>query len=120
MGIINFLFIIFSIENFSNLVASDVCINHTKARVVDMLWSQDHLRGVAILPKQILWIGSWMSFPKGPNLIPIDIEEDNLNLNIDENNSIHLLLETELLPCFNNAFNDGPPSIMVCIQLNFR
>lgn len=104
-------------DNFTNLVASDVCINHGKARVVDMLWSQDNLRGVAILPKQILWIGSWMSFPKGPNLIPIDIEDDSPKLDIDESNSIHLLLETELVPGFSNAFNDGPATILVCAQV---
>lgn len=86
-------------------------MNHLKARVVDMLWFQNSLRGVVILPKQILWLGSWMSFPSGPNLIPIDFS-DSPRLDIEDNNVIHLLLETELVP-YLNANKDGTAALMV-------
>lgn len=95
------------------MVASDVCINHAKARVVDMLWSQDQLRGVAILPKQILWLGSWMSFPATPSFIPIDVADlDAGILNLDENNLVHLLVEMELVPCLS-ARGEGAQPILV-------
>lgn len=80
-----------------------------------MLWTQESLRGVAISPKQILWLGSWMSFPSAPNFVPIDITDIESKLVLDENNIVHLLLETEVLPHWN-SIREGLSSISVSGQ----
>lgn len=102
------------IGNYTNLVASDVCVNHAKARVVDMLWHYDSLRGVAISPKQILWLNSWTSFPNGSSLIPVDLDANSsTQLELDENNIVHLLLETELMPCSADKRRDISPVLVI-------
>lgn len=90
---------LFVVGNFTNLVSSDVCVNHAKARVVDLLWSEDNWRGVAILPKQVVRLNSWVTFPPRTGMIPIDVDRDGPALNLDEMNIVYLLLETEVTPC---------------------
>lgn len=103
--------------NFTNLVSSDVCINHAKARVVDLMWSQDDLRGVAIWPEQIIWSNSWMSFPQSPCLIPIDLKGEHPSFELDEKNIVHLILETELVPSLTVMRSD---STAITVSILFR
>lgn len=52
-----------------------------------------------MVPKQIVHLGPWVSFPALPCLIPITMNyEISKTLHIDEKNKIHLLLETEITP----------------------
>lgn len=56
-----------------------------------------------MVPKQVVHLGPWISFPSLPTLIPITMNYDaSKALHIDENNRIHLLLETELTPDLNS------------------
>lgn len=92
-----------------------------QARIADILWHQDQKRGAAILPKQLLHIGHWISFPTPPTLIPFDYTE-NGSLKLNENDTIHLLLETQLVP---NKDNNGIllvsilPSMFLFVNFKF-
>ena len=77
--------------------SSELCRNFSQARIADVIWLSEFYRGAALLPKQHLNLGPWISFPAPPNLIPFDICATNeIELNNDE--SIYVLLETDLIP----------------------
>lgn len=78
---------------------SELCENRNEARICDFLWLRENKRGCCLVPKQIISLGSFVSFPALPSLIPITMNyEASKTLQINENQKVHLLLETEITP----------------------
>lgn len=77
------------------------------------------MRGAALLPKQRLHLGHWISFPPSPTLVPFDYTE-NANLKLDEKDCIHLLLETHLVPNKETGMLLVRRDLCLVIQISFH
>lgn len=65
------------------------------------------------MPKQIVHLGRWVTFPSLPTLIPITMNyEASKTLQIDESNKIHLLLETEITPVPRNEAAESDDDVI--------
>ncbi|KAL5274470.1 HLCS family protein [Megaselia abdita] len=90
-------YVLHSDINDATSATSELCTNRNNARICDFLWLKDNKRGCCLVPKQIVHLGPWVSFPSLPTLIPITTNyESSKALQIEENNKIYLLLETEI------------------------
>lgn len=83
--------------------SSELCTNHTQARVSNVLWLNGAQRGCSLVPAQNIQMRSWVSFPTSTNLIPFDFSIKKHELN--EETRINLLVETEILPESKNSEN---------------
>ncbi|XP_055375458.1 biotin--protein ligase isoform X2 [Condylostylus longicornis] len=77
---------------------SELCTNRSQARISDFLWLRNNQRGCSLIPLQKLHLAPWISFPEPPNLIPFELSQSKLELQLNEDNLIYLLLETDVIP----------------------
>lgn len=77
------------------LASSDICENSAEATVQECIWSNEIAQGISILPKQIVYVNPFISFPTPPSLIPFPCGEEIVP---DSNDVIHALIEVELNP----------------------
>ncbi|XP_055680744.1 biotin--protein ligase isoform X2 [Lutzomyia longipalpis] len=80
-------------------VSSELCSNYTQARIRDVLWHSGSQRGCTLFPGQSVFLTPWVSFPKAPTLVPFVVQGNGLEL--EEESSVYLLLETETVPTMN-------------------
>lgn len=105
----------FLFAGFTSIGASsEVCDNYKNCRVVETLWYHNMLRGVVILPKQILPLDKWMTFNNlPPNLnplysaTPIDVDSHS------DQNTVYILLEANIYPDLD-AIENGAEVVTVC------
>lgn len=95
---------VFCVDTQIPPASSELCTNSSMARISDVIWNEDCQRGAALLPKQHIYLCPWISFPPQPNLVPFNISSSNIELN--KENLIHILLETELVPQRQQDNND--------------
>lgn len=95
-----FFFLLINNTGFTSIGASsEVCDNYKNCRVVDTLWYHNMLRGVVILPKQILSLDKWMTFNNLPanlnplySASPVDVDSHT------DQNTVYVLLEANVYP----------------------
>lgn len=54
-------------------VSSELCLNQREANIEDVLWDRGHYRGYTVHPRQVISINPWITFPRTPLNIPIQI-----------------------------------------------
>ncbi|XP_055908964.1 biotin--protein ligase isoform X2 [Eupeodes corollae] len=86
----------------ANLVTSELCTNRSEAKVCDLLWMFADRRGCCLTPSQNIHIGPWVTFPEPPTLIPFNCTSSE-ELSLDKTKTVHLLLETDILPALPEA-----------------
>lgn len=79
--------------------SSELCTNHTQARVSNVLWLNGAQRGCSLIPAQNIQMRSWVSFPTSTNLVPFNFSTKKHELN--DETRINLLVETECSPIEN-------------------
>jgi hypothetical protein len=106
------------------LASSDICVNSSEATVQECIWSNELSQGISILPKQILYINPFITFPPPPSLIPFCSTSQCVSdlSNRKENDVIHALIEAELNPDDNRdrpifEVNNTPSSLIHTIHL---
>lgn len=105
-------------HSFSGLnsvgASSEACDNFRNGRIVDTIWYHNMLRGVTILPKQILALDKWITFANVPaNLNPLYC---SAGVDIDSHSDkefVYVLLETNIYPDLN-AIENGASIVSVC------
>lgn len=79
--------------------SSELCTNHSAARIRDLLWFSECNRGVTICPKQNIHLAPWITFPTTSNYIPFVFDPyDNRELFSDTQLNVYLLIETDVIP----------------------
>jgi hypothetical protein len=82
------------------LATSDLCINSGEASVGDCFWSNDVSQGISVAPKQLIYMNPFITFPSAPGIIPFSFSEKDVEVS-EKDNKIFTLIETDLLPHFN-------------------
>jgi hypothetical protein len=82
----------------SSFAVSELGTNSSSAGVVDCIWSSENSQGISVMPKQVIFLNPFVTFPPPPSLYPFKVS--NLNAMIDSNMSgiIYTLIEADLLP----------------------
>lgn len=82
-------------------VSSELCTNYAQARIADMIWHHpDGQRGAALVPRQHINLGSWISLPTLPTLCPFELSATDAYVPATQNanETVFILLETDLQP----------------------
>uniref|UniRef100_A0A336MRZ2 CSON000373 protein n=1 Tax=Culicoides sonorensis TaxID=179676 RepID=A0A336MRZ2_CULSO len=53
-------------------ISSELCSNQQESTIQECLWYSGQQRGCSIVPCQKVYLGPWITFPKPPNLIPVN------------------------------------------------
>lgn len=93
-------------------VSSELCTNYAQARIADMIWHQDGQRGAALVPRQHINLGSWISFQPPPCLVPFELTAGDYVATATASETVFILLETDLQPGESNG-----NVLMVCVIL---
>jgi hypothetical protein len=100
-------FTIFFLDSIPSPIASDLCSNQILAKVQNVIWFNEHARGFSICPIQKINLGSFITFPKTPTMIPFNYTDEETS-ELDATELMYLLLETGNLSLFTdiNIEND--------------
>lgn len=80
------------------LATSEICVNSAEATVKDCFWSNEISQAISVLPKQILYLSPFITFPLAPNLIPFSFSNADSVLDSTRKDVIHALIEADLNP----------------------
>lgn len=94
------------------MAPSDLCVNFSDATVGDCFWSNDISQGISVAPKQLIYLNPFVTFPQPPGgHVPFNFSHSTGSSSEDA--VIYVLIETDLLPLFNQE----APALEVSVVL---
>lgn len=98
------------------LASSDICVNSSEATVQECIWSNELAQGIAIAPKQILYVNPFITFPPSPSLIPFSYASEKSLPQSSKGDFVYALIEADLNPEDNH---NRPVFEVTCDDLTF-
>lgn len=87
-------------------------VNFNEATVSDCFWSNDASQGMEVTPKQLIYLKPFVAFPQSPGPTPFKFTHRDVNSN--EDSVIYALVETDLIPLFNQQ----DPALKVSVDFS--
>lgn len=82
----------------TSFAVSELGTNSSSAAVVDCIWSNQNSQGISVMPKQVIFMSPFVTFPSPPSLYPFKVSNSDVLVDLNVPGIIYTLIEADLLP----------------------